>query len=765
MKKICFVVLAAWMMMFCCAAAASAAFTLPEDLETIGDEAFLNAKLETEIVIPDGVERIGARAFKGSSVDTAALPDSLTFIAPDAFEEDCTFEVLPGSYASRWCDEQEAKSENMRISVSPAKATIFPDSDLVLQAVCTYPGPVEDWQWEWSEDQKSWTLLPELKGSLAALKVKEEELWFFGDLFYVRCRGRVNGTLLEAGRAAEVEVFSDGLAFMKTSKAINGDSVFLEWNEPVPDAVYTLRRTTLDESGEYEDEWQEIAELKGSSYTVYGLKENTKYRFSVTARFENTGTPVTLSSKPLTLTTGRGKTALEYVDCRAEKNAVYVEWKPISGAVYDVAIKPEGGERRTIARGVTGKSVWYYGLDTNTSYMVTIFARVPDGTMEEGERVFESDPWTIKTGEAVTLSMEEPTVSAESLTLRWNELPGVEYKVYMTDAGGSEKLLASVVHPYYDAGGLQRNTKYSFRVEACAGTWSLSTKPLEVTTRAEKNDVEYRALTVAEVSFKGGQYSSRNYYASENVTNVLRKSKTPTGTPYSILRREDLTAEEILAAIREAFGEADENDVSLFHIGTHGDTKDTGRNAGCLATVDRSGREGELYMDTLANALGEIKGTVIVWLSSCGSGAAVYDENVPQNGDPDFDELLNKAAVQAFAARDSVADAGADSDGFTGGETLAFDTGEFRREGKFYVLTASRYQQSSYGIEGEKSSFFDDALCKGLEKENGNIRADANRDGKLTQQELFLYIRQFDEMYMQNVQTYPLNSDYVLFVS
>ena len=764
MKKTFLTVLAA-LLLLSCFPAASAAFTLPEDLKTIGDEAFMNAGLETEIIIPDGVETIGARAFKGSSVDTAALPGSLTFIAPDAFEEDCSFEVLPGSYASRWCDEQDAKSENMRISVSPAKATIYPDSDLVLQAECTYPGQVEAWQWEWSEDQKSWTLLPELKGSRTALNVKEEELWSFGDLFYVRCRGRVNGTLLEAGRAAEVEVFSDSLAFKTTSKALNGDSVFLEWNEPVPGAVYTLRRTTLDEDGEYEDEWQEIAELKGSSYTVYGLMENTKYRFSVTARFENTGTPVTLSSRPLTLTTGRGKTELEYVDCRTEKNAVYVEWKPISGAVYDVAVKPEGGERRIARQNVTGKSVWCYGLDANTSYMVTIFARVPDGTMEAGERVFESDPWTIKTGEAVTLAMEEPGVTGESVTLRWNELPGVEYKVYMTEAGGSEKLLASVVRPYYDAGGLQRNTRYSFRAEACAGTWSLSTRPLEVTTRAEKNDVEYRALTVAEVSFKGGQYSSRNYYASENITNMLRKSKTPTGAPYSILRREDLTAEEILTAIREAFGAADENDVSLFHIGTHGDTRDTGRNAGCLATVDRSGREGDLYLDTLAEALGEIKGTVIVWLSSCGSGAAVYDENLPQNGDPDFDELLNKAAVQAFAVRDSVADAGAGSDGFTVGETLAFDTGEFRREGKFYVLTASRYQQSSYGIEGEKSSFFDDALCKGMEKENGTMRADADRDGKLTQHELFLYIRQFDEMFMQNVQTYPLNSDYVLFVN
>jgi hypothetical protein len=46
--------------------------------------------------------------------------------------------------------------------------------------------------------------------------------------------------------------------------------------------------------------------------------------------------------------------------------------------------------------------------------------------------------------------------------------------------------------------------------------------------------------------------------------------------------------------------------------------------------------------------------------------------------------------------------------------------------------------------------------------------ADANKDGKVTQNELFLYIRnraEDDENFInQNVQTYPLDSDYVLFV-
>ena len=51
----------------------------------------------------------------------------------------------------------------------------------------------------------------------------------------------------------------------------------------------------------------------------------------------------------------------------------------------------------------------------------------------------------------------------------------------------------------------------------------------------------------------------------------------------------------------------------------------------------------------------------------------------------------------------------------------------------------------------------------------GRMPADANGDGKLTQHELFLYIkaREEDPAYFiyQNVQEYPLNSDYVLFVS
>jgi hypothetical protein len=69
--------------------------------------------------------------------------------------------------------------------------------------------------------------------------------------------------------------------------------------------------------------------------------------------------------------------------------------------------------------------------------------------------------------------------------------------------------------------------------------------------------------------------------------------------------------------------------------------------------------------------------------------------------------------------------------------------------------SARRYGYAPNGLKGERHK-------------KGEMPADANKDGKVTQNELFLYIRnreEDDENFInQNVQTYPLDSDYVLFV-
>ncbi len=77
---------------------------LPDSLKAIEDEAFMNARGFTEVVLPDGLERIGKRAFVGSGLTAVALPASVTYIADSAFEalDGLTVTAQENTYAYRW---------------------------------------------------------------------------------------------------------------------------------------------------------------------------------------------------------------------------------------------------------------------------------------------------------------------------------------------------------------------------------------------------------------------------------------------------------------------------------------------------------------------------------------------------------------------------------------------------------------------------------------------------------------------------------------
>ena len=175
---------------------------------------------------------------------------------------------------------------------------------------------------------------------------------------------------------------------------------------------------------------------------------------------------------------------------------------------------------------------------------------------------------------------------------------------------------------------------------------------------------------------------------------------------------------------------------------------------------------GTLTLPDLANALNAVPGKMIVLLESCGSGAAVYSNGKSAN-DPakDFDQ----AVVDAFRAVDSpmkveVQPGGMASNG------LVKNTGEFRLENKFYVLTASRHLEVSWGIDNW--NYFTKWLTDGIGP-YGAMPADANKNGQTTLNELYRYIANAGENtpiesegvnYYQHVQVYPANSGYVLFV-
>ena len=66
--------------------ARAAVLTLPQGMKAIGEEAFQGDSGITEAVLPEGLESIGSKAFADSGLLWIKIPDSVTDIAPDAFE-------------------------------------------------------------------------------------------------------------------------------------------------------------------------------------------------------------------------------------------------------------------------------------------------------------------------------------------------------------------------------------------------------------------------------------------------------------------------------------------------------------------------------------------------------------------------------------------------------------------------------------------------------------------------------------------------------
>ena len=77
---------------------------LPDALELIEEEAFFDTPSAEAVLVPRGTRQIQARAFASSGLTEISLPDTLTFIAEDAFEGSSlrTVYAIRGTYAYDW---------------------------------------------------------------------------------------------------------------------------------------------------------------------------------------------------------------------------------------------------------------------------------------------------------------------------------------------------------------------------------------------------------------------------------------------------------------------------------------------------------------------------------------------------------------------------------------------------------------------------------------------------------------------------------------
>ncbi len=290
-------------------------------------------------------------------------------------------------------------------------------------------------------------------------------------------------------------------------------------------------------------------------------------------------------------------------------------------------------------------------------------------------------------------------------------------------------------------------------------------------TEGGDSSVKYRALLIGEEAFD--PICTRNRGDVTLMNNMLSSVRGPAGGQYSITRQYDLSLTGVRNAISSAFSGADDDDVSLFFIASHGDSTSTGGDAGAISLIGSSYDEQWLLISDLANALKAVPGKVIVIIETCGSGAAVYDPDISENR---YNTVRNAATsfdaevIRAFSEADPGIRVRVPGRTNTKGAPTP-NTGELRVVNKFYVLTASRYLEESWGTEKGPYNYFTKWLTDGIGT-SGSMAADANANGEATLSELFNYVAnrgndypfEYDgKTYYQHVQVYPKDSDYGLF--
>ena len=285
----------------------------------------------------------------------------------------------------------------------------------------------------------------------------------------------------------------------------------------------------------------------------------------------------------------------------------------------------------------------------------------------------------------------------------------------------------------------------------------------------------YRALLIGECTFPDTTF--KDLPAKKDVSlmkSMLKSTQGPTKSKWSITTKTNRTTAQIRQDIQAAYAGAQEGDVSLFYISTHGDEEESfsGSNseyAGYLVTYpdesfDNWYDQKVLTLPTLASWLKQVPGQVIVIIDSCGSGAAIYGATSNASGSSSAAATFSPGAfdgavVNAFQSEDK------------GVVVPSMDEGAFVLKNKFYVLTSAGYQEACWTNNG-KYSYFTKWLTEGIGTK-GRMPADTNKNKQTTLKELYKYIKKRSEKekitdkkgtkYQQHVQVYPAGSGFELF--
>lgn len=213
-----------------------------------------------------------------------------------------------------------------------------------------------------------------------------------------------------------------------------------------------------------------------------------------------------------------------------------------------------------------------------------------------------------------------------------------------------------------------------------------------------------------------------------SANNVERMARTLSGGTMSL---ETLVARpngvgstgDLAGLVLDAFDGADEDDVSIFYISTHGIWQEGMGSSGMTLLLSDGKSEVGLTARQLRSMFDQIRGTKVLMLDACHAGAMIG-------------KGVNEQLANVFAGPEYVvlcSSGGAEESWFWSGE-----------------------------IDGERlagAGYFSGALVRGLSAEGG-FGADENRDGSVTLTELKRYL--LDNHGASVVRTYPEESEFAL---
>ncbi len=233
----------------------------------------------------------------------------------------------------------------------------------------------------------------------------------------------------------------------------------------------------------------------------------------------------------------------------------------------------------------------------------------------------------------------------------------------------------------------------------------------------------------------------------------------------------NVTASQMRSAIQTAFKGSTANDVCLFYYSGHGVVAGTSQAdddyQGALVGVDGSYLLGGSLATELKTNCG---GKCIVLLDSCGSGGMVaYRGSVGK-----FDKISDIEDPQQFV--DAINSSFSYFDQLAVKEAKAEKISELR-DGKFVVITAAAYRQSSYEVStngGHRTGLFTWYVCSGMGFSHVNLSFTSSsapadweyENGKITFNELIQYVAYWVNDYAgddQSVCGYTQDKQFVMF--